>query len=121
MVSFLPTDENESSAARRIGPSAVVEIISSGQVLHVKVVGNSSVMSHSAVAVAVDCQVREHGRVCVLFEIHDRDGCKAIAMWQDKARDFKVQSIDYENLDKAKILLLQQVACRGDDSRIREL
>lgn len=123
MVSFLPTIESENSAARTIGPSAVVEIVSSGPVLHIKVAGNSSVMSHSAVAVAVavDSQVRQYGRVCVLFEIHDRDGCKAIALWQNKAGNFKVQSMNHAKLDEAMIWLRRRVACRGNDSRMKEL
>ncbi len=120
MVSFLPTNENEILAARTIGSTAVVEIVSSGQVLHLKVAGDSSIMSHSAVAVAVDSQVRQHGRVCVLFEIHDRDGCKAIALWQNKAGDFKVKPIEHDNLEHTKTLLLQSVTCRGDDSRLSE-
>ncbi|TWT81400.1 hypothetical protein CA13_28530 [Planctomycetes bacterium CA13] len=114
MVSFLPTIENETSAACTIGANSVVEIVSSGQVLHIKVAGNSSVMSHSAVAVVVDSQVREYGRVCVLFEIQDHDGCKAMALWQNETLDFKVQRMEHEHLETAKMLLLKQVACRGD-------
>ncbi len=110
MVSFIPTDGNDLDATGNPNSSAIVEIISSGQVLHIKVVENIDLESRGFVAVAVDDQVRRHGRVCVLFELHDRDGPKAMAMWQDKTSNFKVQSVDHTRLDDAKAWLKQHIA-----------
>jgi len=114
MVSFIARDESEFSPAGKIGSSAGVEIVSSGEVLHIKVAGKLKPMSSSAVAVAVERQVRQYGRVCVLLEIHDHRGRKVIAQWQDVTRNFKVQAIDHAKLDEAKIWLERQVASCAD-------
>ncbi|TWU28882.1 hypothetical protein [Novipirellula artificiosorum] len=110
MVGFIPNEHNALSEVSNVGCKAVVEIVSSGQVLHVKVAGNIESMTGSVIGVAVDRQVRQHGRVCVLFEIHQYDGCEAIALWQDNTNKFKVQSIDHAQLDEAKIWLGRQAA-----------
>ena len=110
MVSFIRDEHNALSEVGNFGCRSVVEIVSSGQVLHVKLAGNIESMTGGVIGVAVDRQVRQHGRVCVLFEIHQHDGCEAIALWQDKTHNFKVQSIDHSRLDEAKIWLERQAA-----------
>ena len=120
MVGFLSVDDGKIQMLGHCGAVASVEIVSSGQVLHIKAAGEFDLLSHSDVAIAVDCQVREYGKVCVLFEIHESRGRKAFALWQDQASNFKVRAIDSDNLEQEKTLLLHRVTGRGNDSRITE-
>ena len=66
-----------------------LEIIATGKVLHVKVTGKLNREAYESFGPAVDEQIREHGRIRILFEMHDFHGWTAGAMWEDIKFDFK--------------------------------
>ena len=66
-----------------------LEIISVGKMLHVKATGKLTKESYEAFVPVVDQQIEEHGRIRVLFEMHDFHGWTAGAMWEDLKFDFK--------------------------------
>lgn len=66
-----------------------LEVISAGPLLHVKVTGKLTKESYEAFAPLVDQQVKEHGKLRVLFEMHDFHGWTAGAMWEDMKFDYK--------------------------------
>jgi hypothetical protein len=86
------------------------EIVSAGRLLHLKTAGVFSISSYSAFAAAADRQVQQHGNVCILVEIHDRVGWRAVAIWQDETLDFKFQSVDHDRLDEAKTWLEDRIS-----------
>ena len=66
-----------------------LDIISVGQLLHVKVTGKLTKDAYEAFAPVVDEQIKEHGKVRNLFEMHDFYGWTAGALWEDLKFDFK--------------------------------
>jgi len=66
-----------------------LEIISSGKLLHVKVTGKLTRQSYEEFAPLVDELIQEHGKLRILFEMHDFHGWTAGAMWEDIKFDFK--------------------------------
>jgi len=66
-----------------------LEILSAGKVLHVSVTGKLTKESYESFAPCVDAQIKEHGRIRVLFEMHDFHGWTVGAMWEDVKFDFQ--------------------------------
>ena len=66
-----------------------LEITTAGKFLHVKVTGKLTKESYEEFAPAVDAQIQEHGKIRILFEMHDFHGWTAGAMWEDLKFDFK--------------------------------
>jgi len=109
MVTFSATIQDDSQTFRRVSLGPDFEIVSSGRILHPRVARDISFSSFGDVAVAVDRQVIQHGRACILFEIHDDAGWEAVALWQDETRNFKVRSVDHAKLDEAKAWLEDRI------------
>ncbi len=66
-----------------------LDMISVGKLLHVKVTGKLTKEDYEALAPVVDQQIAEHGKIRILFEMHDFHGWTAGAMWEDLKFDFK--------------------------------
>ena len=66
-----------------------LEFISVGKLLHVKVTGKLTKETYEAFAPVVDQQIGEHGKLRILFEMHDFHGWTAGALWEDMKFDFK--------------------------------
>jgi hypothetical protein len=66
-----------------------LEIISTGKLLHVKAIGKLTKESYEAFVPVVDQLIKEHGKLRILFEMHDFHGWTAGAMWEDLKFDTK--------------------------------
>jgi hypothetical protein len=66
-----------------------LEIIERGKLLHVKATGKLSKESYETFGPLVDDLIQEHGKIRVLFEMHDFHGWTAGALWEDVKFDFK--------------------------------
>ncbi|EAQ81730.1 SpoIIAA family protein [Blastopirellula marina] len=66
-----------------------LEVISSGKLLHVKVTGKLTKESYAIFTPKVDQLVQEHGKLRILFEMHDFHGWTAGALWDDIKFDMK--------------------------------
>jgi hypothetical protein len=69
--------------------SDALDIVGTGKLLHVKVTGKLTTDSYEAFAPLVDQLIAEHGKLQILFEMHDFHGWTAGAMWEDIKFDFK--------------------------------
>ena len=66
-----------------------LEIISVGNVLHVRVTGKLTKEAYEIFAPAVDQQIRDQGKLRILFEMQDFHGWTAGALWEDMKFDLK--------------------------------
>ena len=66
-----------------------LEILSTGKLLHVKVTGKLTKEAYEAFGPLVDELIQEHGKLRILFEMHDFHGWTAGALWEDIKFDFK--------------------------------
>ena len=66
-----------------------LEVLSTGKLLHVKVSGKLTKDAYESFAPLVDELVQEHGKIRILFEMHDFHGWTAGALWEDLKFDFK--------------------------------
>ena len=66
-----------------------LDIISVGKLLHVKVTGKLTKEAYKDFVPVVDEQIGEHGKIRILFEMHDFHGWTAGALWEDLKFDFK--------------------------------
>ena len=66
-----------------------LEIVASGKLLHVKVTGKLTKQSYETFTPLVDQLIQEHGKLRILFEMHDFHGWTAGALWEDLKFDFK--------------------------------
>jgi hypothetical protein len=66
-----------------------LEILASGKLLHVKVSGKLTTESYEELGPLVDRLIQEHGKLRILFEMHDFHGWTAGAMWEDIKFDFR--------------------------------
>ena len=66
-----------------------LEIVSVGKLLHVKATGKLTKDSYETFVPLVDEQIREHGKLRILFEMQDFHGWTAGAMWEDIKFDLK--------------------------------
>jgi len=66
-----------------------LEIISAGKLLHVKATGKLTKETYETFVPAVDEQIKEHGKLRVLFEMHDFHGWTVGALWEDTKFDLK--------------------------------
>lgn len=66
-----------------------LDIIAAGKLLHVKVTGKLTKESYETFVPVVDQLIEEHGKLCILFEMHDFHGWSVGAMWEDIKFDSK--------------------------------
>jgi hypothetical protein len=66
-----------------------LELIATGKLLHVKVTGKLSKEDYESFAPTVDGLIEEHGKIRILFEMHDFHCWTAGALWEDTKFDFK--------------------------------
>ena len=66
-----------------------LEILSTGKMLHVKATGKLTKAWYEQFAPLVDQLIQEHGKLRILFEMHDFHGWTAGALWEDLKFDFK--------------------------------
>ena len=66
-----------------------LKIVSAGKILHVRATGKLTKESYEIFAPLIDKQIDEHGKIRVLFEMHDFHGWTAGAMWEDLKFDFR--------------------------------
>ncbi len=64
-----------------------LEIVSTDPVLHVRVTGKLTKESYLTFVPLVDQRIREHGKLRILFEMHDFHGWTAGALWEDMKFD----------------------------------
>ena len=74
-----------------------LDMISDGNLLHVKVTGKLTTEDYEALAPVVDKQIQEHGKIRAIFEMNDFHGWTAGALWEDLKFDFKHWK-DFERL-----------------------
>ncbi|MCR9295602.1 MAG: STAS/SEC14 domain-containing protein [bacterium] len=65
-----------------------IEIQSVGSYLHVKVTGKLTKESYEVFTPAIDGQIKQYGKIRILFEMHDFHGWTAGALWEDIKFDF---------------------------------
>lgn len=66
-----------------------LEVVSAGKILHVRAEGKLTKESYETFVPLVDQLVQEHGKLRILFEMHNFHGWTAGAMWEDMKFDFK--------------------------------
>lgn len=60
-----------------------------GKLLHVEVTGKLTKEAYATFTPVVDEQIKEHGKLRILFEMHDFHGWTAGALWEDMKFDFQ--------------------------------
>ena len=66
-----------------------LKFVTAGKVLHVRATGKLTKESYETFVPLIDKEIAEHGKIRVLFEMHDFHGWTAGAMWEDMEFDFK--------------------------------
>jgi len=66
-----------------------IETISTGRVLEVRVTGKLTKESYQKFVPAVDAQIKQYGKLRILFVMEDFHGWTAGAMWEDLKFDLK--------------------------------
>lgn len=66
-----------------------IDIVSAGKTLHVKVTGKLTKEVYESFTPVVDEQISNHGKIRILFEMHDFHGWTAGALWEDLKFDLK--------------------------------
>jgi SpoIIAA-like len=66
-----------------------LETISAGRILEVRVTGKLTKEAYQKFVPAVDAQVKEYGKLRILFVMQDFHGWTAGAMWEDLKFDLK--------------------------------
>jgi hypothetical protein len=64
-----------------------IDLVASGKLLEVKVSGKLTKESYAALVPSVDDLIREHGKIRILFQMHDFHGWTAGALWEDTKFD----------------------------------
>ena len=66
-----------------------LDVLSTGKLLHVRVTGKLTKEAYEGFAPLVDQLIQEHGKLRILFEMHEFHGWTAGALWEDIKFDFK--------------------------------
>jgi hypothetical protein len=66
-----------------------IEITSQGRLLEVRVTGKLTKEAYQKLVPAVDAQIKQHGKLHILFVMRDFHGWTADAMWEDLKFDLK--------------------------------
>ncbi|MBN2473425.1 MAG: STAS/SEC14 domain-containing protein [Pirellulales bacterium] len=66
-----------------------IAVASGGKVLEVSVTGKLTKEFYTSFVPTVDQQIAEHGKIRVLFVMHDFHGWTAGALWEDSKFDFR--------------------------------
>jgi hypothetical protein len=66
-----------------------IETISTGRILEVRVTGKLTKESYQELVPAVDAQIKQYGKLRILFVMKDFHGWTAGAMWEDLKFDLK--------------------------------
>lgn len=69
--------------------SEELTLVTVGKILHVQVTGKLTKEAYETLTPVVDEQIKEHGKLRILFEMHDFHGWTAGALWEDLKFDFK--------------------------------
>ena len=69
--------------------STELQLLATGKITHVKVTWKLTNEAYEEFIPVVDAQIQEHGKICMLFEVHDFHGWTAGALWEDLKFDFK--------------------------------
>ena len=62
---------------------SALEILSAGKSLHVKASGKLTKESYETFVPAINAQIEAHGKLRILFELHEFHGWTAGALWED--------------------------------------
>jgi len=60
-----------------------LEIVSTGKLLHVRAHGKLTKEAYELFVPAIEEQIQAHGKLRILFEMHDFHGWTAGALWED--------------------------------------
>jgi hypothetical protein len=66
-----------------------IEIAATDDMLEVQVTGKLTKESYQQLVPVVDQQIKDHGKLRILFEMHDFHGWTAGALWEDMKFDLK--------------------------------
>ena len=66
-----------------------LEIVSTGKLLHVKAQGKLTREAYELFVPAIEEQIKAHGKLRILFEMHDFHGWTAGALWADVKFDWE--------------------------------
>ena len=66
-----------------------IEIVASGNVLEVAVTGKLTTEAYQKLVPVVDKQIKDHGKLRILFVMRDFHGWTAGALWEDTKFDLK--------------------------------
>ncbi|MEM8678078.1 MAG: STAS/SEC14 domain-containing protein [Planctomycetota bacterium] len=66
-----------------------LDILAAGKTLHVKATGKLTKEAYETFVPLVNEQIEAHGKIRVLFELHDFHGWTAGALWEDLKFDCK--------------------------------
>ena len=66
-----------------------LEVVASGKLLHVKATGKLTKQAYETFVPVVNQLIEEHGKLRILFELHDFHGWTAGALWEDLKFDWK--------------------------------
>jgi len=66
-----------------------LDVIAAGKLLHVKITGKLTKETYEAFVPLVEEQIKEHGKIDILLELHDFHGWTAGALWEDIKFDTK--------------------------------
>jgi hypothetical protein len=66
-----------------------LQVVSSGKLLHVSVTGKLTTADYEKFAPLIDQLVEEHGKLRILFQMHDFHGWTVGAVWSDLKVDIK--------------------------------
>ena len=65
-----------------------LDIVAEGELLHVTATGKLTKETYEAFVPVIEQQIREFGKLRILFEMHDFHGWTAGALWEDVKFDF---------------------------------
>ena len=102
MVTFSTPDESRHVTDLLADAPRDYQIVSTGKVLHMRFQNQIELSSFNAVNAAIEKQVRQFGKICILYEIFECDGWSAGALYQDDRMNFQMAAIDPQRLDEAK-------------------
>ena len=77
-----------------------LDILSVGNILEVKLTGKLTKHAYETFAPEVTRLILEHGKLCILFQIHDFHGWTAGAIWEDIKFDFE----HWKDIDRLAIV-----------------
>ncbi|MCC9608456.1 STAS/SEC14 domain-containing protein [Blastopirellula sp. JC732] len=68
---------------------STLDIVEVGKLVHVKATGKLTKESYEVFVPVIEKQIAEHGKLRILFEMHDFHGWTMSAAWEDMKFDYK--------------------------------